>query len=312
MKVRLIVVAAALLCASALAAQTRTAEEYESRYNTLVKNVGNNGVGVETLLNNWEKDYPDDISMMEAKFIFYFTKAQSTEAIVMDRDKYLGQKPLVSLKDSLGNPVNYFQVTSYDDDLFSQAINYLDKAIRNEPERLDLRQAKISALIAYENVSPDMASSELRSLIDYDASQNPKWTYPGEGIVDGDYFDAIVQEECFIFFSYGEPACYEAFRSVSERMLEYDPKNVLFLDNLGSYYLVCKKDSATALKYYKKVLKLKADDYTAIKNIVLLARNDKDEKLEKKYLPLLIQYTPDETERLREQGRLDRLNGKTS
>ena len=308
MKERLIFALTGLLCAATLSAQTRTVEEYTSRYNTLVKNVGNNGVGVETLLNNWEKDYPDDVSMMEAKFIYYFTKAQSTEAVVMDRDKYLGQKPLVSLKDSLGNPVNYFQVTRYDDELFSEAISYLDKAIRKEHDRLDLRQAKISALIAYENESPDMASSELRSLIDYDASQHPKWNYAGEE-VDADYFEAIVQEECYIFFTYGEPACYEAFRSISERMLEYNPKNVLFLDNMGSYYLVCKKDNVTALKYYKKVLKLKSDDYTAIKNIVLFARNAKDEKLEKKYLPLLIEVTEDEAEKLREQGRLDRLNG---
>lgn len=308
MKERLIFALTGLLCAATLSAQTRTVEEYTSRYNTLVKNVGNNGVGVETLLNNWEKDYPDDVSMMEAKFIYYFTKAQCTEAVVMDRDKYLGQKPLVSLKDSLGNPVNYFQVTRYDDELFSEAISYLDKAIRKEHDRLDLRQAKISALIAYENESPDMASSELRSLIDYDASQHPKWNYAGE-VVDADYFEAIVQEECYIFFTYGEPACYEAFRSISERMLEYNPKNVLFLDNMGSYYLVCKKDNVTALKYYKKVLKLKSDDYTAIKNIVLLARNAKDEKLEKKYLPLLIEVTEDEAEKLREQGRLDRLNG---
>ena len=309
MKRKLMLVAVGILGAALLCAQTRTAEEYESRYNTLVKNVGSNGVGVETLLDNWEKDYPSSVTMMEAKFVFWFTKAQSTEAVVMDRDKYLGQKPLVSLRDSLGNPVNYFQVTTFDDDMFSSAITYIDKAIRQEPERLDLRQAKVSALISYERESPDMAASELRSLIDYDASQKPAWTYAGVGKVDEEYFDGIIQEECFVFFSYGESACYEAFRSISERMLEYDPKNVLFLDNIGSYYLVCRKDSATALSYYKKVLKIKPDDYTAIKNIVLLARNSGDEKLEKKYLPLLIKYTDDEVERLREQGRLDRLNG---
>lgn len=306
---RILLIAASVAVTLSMAAQTRSAEEYESRYNTLVKNVGSNGVGVETLLDNWEKDYPSDVTMMEAKFVFWFTKAQSTEAVVMDRSKYLGQKPLVSLRDSLGNPVNYFQITSYDDDMFSSAINYIDKAIRQEPERLDLRQAKISALISYERESPDMAASELRSLIDYNASQKPKWTYAGADKVDGEYFNGIIQEECFIFFSYGEPACYEAFRSISERMLEYEPKNVLFLDNLGSYYLVCKKDNASALSYYKKVLKIKSDDYTAIKNIVLLARNSKDVKLEKKYLPLLIKYTEDEAERIKEQGRLERLNG---
>ena len=48
---------------------------------------------------------------------------------------------------------------------------------------------------------------------------------------------------------------------------------------------------------YNKVLKKNPDDYATIKNCVLLARNDKNVKLEKKYLPMLIRVTPDETEK---------------
>ena len=90
-------------------------------------------------------------------------------------------------------------------------------------------------------------------------------------------------------------------------MLKYDPKNVLFLDNVGSYYLVAQRDDNKALKYYKKVLKLKKDDITALKNIILLARNAKNVKLEKKYLKEIIKYTEDETEKASAEIRLKAL-----
>ena len=51
-----------------------------------------------------------------------------------------------------------------------------------------------------------------------------------------------------------------------------------------------------------------ADDLTAIKNIIILARNSNNVKLEKKYLPLLIKYTQDEKEKITAQARLKSLN----
>ncbi len=90
-------------------------------------------------------------------------------------------------------------------------------------------------------------------------------------------------------------------------MLAYYPGNTVYMTNLGSYYLVCKHDSKSALKMYNKVLKKSPDDYTAIKNCVLLARNDKNTKLERKYLPMLIRVTSDETEKASARARLEAL-----
>ena len=87
----------------------------------------------------------------------------------------------------------------------------------------------------------------------------------------------------------------------------YYPKNTVFLTNIGSYYLVYKHDSKNALKMYNKVLKKVPGDYTAIKNCVLLARSDKNKKLEKKYLAMLAKVTPDETEKLQAEARLKSL-----
>ncbi|MGM9737994.1 MAG: hypothetical protein ACI3ZT_06240 [Candidatus Cryptobacteroides sp.] len=292
------------------AQQTPDAKEFKSRYDNIVARVGAAGVGVETLLDKWEAAYPDDLDMLLGRFYYCFTKSQSNTIVEKETEKYLGEKPVLSLKDSTGRTVNYFQEVNYDDELFGTAQKALDKAIQAEPDRLDLRFIKVASLIGYEKESPDMALSDLKSLVDYNGTRHPVWTYPGEDKVDDDFFSSAIQEYCYLFFRYGTPASFEAFKSLSEKMLVYEPSNVLFLDNLGSYSLVVAKDSKTALKYYNKVLKIKPDDMTAIKNVIILARNDKNEKLEKKYLPMMMKYSQDEAEKLSAKARLDFLNGK--
>ena len=287
-------------------AQKPSQADYLDRYTLLVNKLGVEGVGVETLLQRWGKDYPDDMDMLLGKFTYYLSKSQSNSMEKIDASKYLGEAPTLTLKDSLGNDVNYFQVTNYDDELFGQATQAIDKAIGLAQDRLDLRLYKIAALIGYEKGSPDMALSGLKELIDYDGHSHPTWIYPG--LEPGpDLFPSLVQEYCYTFFRQATPASYEAFKEVSEKMAGYYPKNTVFLTNIGSYYLVYKHDSKNALKMYNKVLKKDPGDYTAIKNCVLLARNDKNKKLEKQYLAMLAKVTPDETEKLQAEARLKSL-----
>lgn len=308
--ITLLISAAVAAFTAQVSPQEQEAKEFKARYDMMVNRVGPDGVGIEALLDKWEAAYPDDVDMLLGRFSYCFSKAQTNEIVVKDQDRYLGSKPFLALKDSTGKDVHYFQETMYDDELFGKAKKALDKAVQIAPDRLDMRFLRVAALVGYEKESPDMALSELKSLIDYNGTKHPKWTYPGEEKVDNEFFTAAVQEYCYLFFKYATPASFEAFKSLSEKMLVYEPSNVLFLDNLGSYYLVAAKDNKTALKYYSKVLKIKQDDMTAIKNVIILARNSKDEKLEKKYLPLMLKYSTEEADKLAAQARLDFLNGK--
>lgn len=289
-------------------AQTPSSKDFQDRYDLLVSKLGPTGVGIETLLDRWAAAYPDDVQMLTGKFSYLFSKSQTLQLVPKSQQKFLGENPTVVLKDSTGADVNYFQETMYDDELFGEAQKALEKAIQLYPDRLDLRFLKVASLIGYEKESPDMALSSLKSLMIYNATQHPKWEYPGVEKVDNEFFSAALQEYCYLFFRYGTPATYEAFKELSQQMLTYEPKNVLFLDNIGSYWLVARKDNKTAMKYYSKVLKIKADDLTAIKNIIILARNSNNVKLEKKYLPQLIKYTQDEKEKITAQARLKSLS----
>lgn len=297
-----------VLAAATAMAQTPSSKEFNERYQLLVSKLGPSGVGIETLLDKWEAAYPDDADMLLGKFTYYFSKSQSSAVVAKPQDKFLGEKPVLTLKDTLGNPVNYFQVTDYDDELFGMSQKSIEKAIQLNPDRLDLRFLKVAALTGYEKESPDMALSNLKSLIIYNETQHPNWVYPGYEKVDEELFSVAIQEYCFLFFKYATPVSYEAFKEISETMLSYHPSDVLYLDNVGSYWLVVKHDYKQAAKYYNKVLKIKQDDITAIKNMILLARNTSNTKLEKKYLPLLVKYSDSESERLSAKARLEALS----
>ncbi len=281
-------------------------KSYSDRYDMLVGRLGLAGVGIETLLDNWENVDTDNRKILIARYGYYITKAQSVSIVTKPVRKYLGNPPSFTLKDSLGNDVNYFQETTYDDSLFTIALRSIDKAIRLFPKDLDFRFARCSALISYEGESPDMALAGVESLVDLYYSDPSGWVYDGQE-VDREFFVAAVQEYCYTFYNMGTPASYGAFKSLSEKMLTKEKDDTMFLSNLGTYYFIAAKDEKQAFKYYNKVLKIKPDDYTAAKNCVIICRHQKNTKLEKKYLPALIASTEDETEKRNAEARLAAL-----
>ncbi len=279
-------------------------DKYEQRYNLLVSKLGPAGVGVETVLNTWEQADSSDSKMLLGKFNYYFTKSQSSQVVTKPTKKYLGMEPVLTLKDSTGTDIFYYQEIMYDDELYGMAIKAADKAIGFHPEKLDFRFMKANAYIAYEKESPDMAIAYLLALADESVSRKV-WLY-NEEPADAKFFSEAMLEYCFSFYSIGTPAAMNAFLALSERMNRIDPKNPAFINNIGSYHLVARNDYKTALKYYNKVLKDYPDDYTAIKNCVLLARRQNNVKLEKKYLQKLAVHGSD-AEKLSAKARLEQL-----
>jgi tetratricopeptide (TPR) repeat protein len=302
MKKRFVALAIALLAALP---SLVSAQDYERKYNILVEKVGLAGVGVETLLDNWAKAEQDNPVMLTARFHFWLAKAQGSEIVTRSEKKYLGMDPVLSLKDSTGADVFYYEVLRYDDECFREAIASVDRAISMYPERLDFRFMKSNAYISYERESPDMAMANLLSLVNDFYAGKEKWTYGGEAADPAFFADAML-DYCYSFYTLGTPASYEAFRKLSETMLGHNPDNTGFMNNIGSYHMLVRKDFKTAVKWYGKVLKKQPGDYTAIKNSALAARRMGNVKMEKKYLQMLAEHGTD-SDRLQAQGRLDML-----
>ena len=279
MKKLIVLLCAALLLACPTFAQDAgPAEDFAARYERLVRNVGYSGVGVETLIDRWEEASPDDPSIPVARFNYYYAKSQSSEVVPKPGvRRYLGNAPTLTLKDSEGNDINYFEEITFDEELFGEAMKVLDRQAAAQPDELRWRFLKITALAAYEKESPDMAAAELKALVERNASAHPAWTL--DGVSAGtDVFQQGVGEYCALFYGIGTPASYEYFREISERMTKLFPKNPAFIDNIGSYWMVVKGNDKQAAKYYKKALKLDPDDYAATRNLKIIERRQAQAK----------------------------------
>ena len=275
--------AALVLVCTALPAQS---VDWQKKYERQVKAVGLSGVGVETILDSWGAADSSSVDYLAARYAFWFDKSHSLVVEAHDSPRYLGMEPMLELSDSRkSNTVWYYQVDSFDDELFGRALRYLDKAAAAMPAELEYRVWKVSALMLYEKESPDMTLGLILSLIDEDRSTGQKWLYQGEE-QDRDFFDGLIQEFCWNLFNLGTPQAREAFLKVSEKMLSYDRKSPVFMANVGSY-LMSVKEYKKALKQFDKVLKLDPDNDTAIRNCVTIARILRDDKLKSKYNPML-------------------------
>lgn len=276
-------VAALVLVCTALPAQS---VDWQKKYERQVKAVGLSGLGVETILDSWGAADSSSVDYLAARYAFWFDKSHSLVVEAHDSPRYLGMEPMLELSDSSkSNTVWYYQVDSFDDELFGRALRYLDKAAAAMPAELEYRVWKVSALMLYEKESPDMTLGLILSLIDEDRSTGQKWLYQGEE-QDRDFFDGLIQEFCWNLFNLGTPQAREAFLKVSEKMLSYDRKSPVFMANVGSY-LMSVKEYKKALKQFDKVLKLDPDNDTAIRNCVTIARILRDDKLKSRYNPML-------------------------
>ena len=266
---KILTIAALLVCALCMA-QT-TSEEFREKYDRQVRNVGYDGVGVETILDNWEEAFPGDVDARLGRFYFYLHKSQESQMVVKDRKKYLGNAPAVTLKDEQGNPVNYFEEVFFDDECFAESQRVIDALIKEYPHALDYRCAKINSMLAYEKEDPTMSTVLINDVIGINNSKHPAWTFGGESVSQDDFCD-LIQEYCTSLYLTGTESSYASFRDISATMSKAYPKYAGFLDNQGSYLLVCQRNYKKAISFYDKALKIDPQDQAAISNKRLAER----------------------------------------
>ena len=104
--------------------------DYGQRYEMLVSKFGPAGFGVETVLDNWAKADSADIKLLTARFKYYFAKAQTEQVVKKPQRKYLGMDPLITLKDSTGTDVYYYQEAMFDDEIYGPDYTPLAKVIK--------------------------------------------------------------------------------------------------------------------------------------------------------------------------------------
>lgn len=267
----------AAMAASVALSQAQTTEDYLKRYNTLVARVGAAGVGVDFLLESWEKADPMDINHMVGRFSYYLAKAHRDSVVTSGKQSYMGLEPLVSLKDSLGRNIYYYRLPVYAPTDFARAMEAIDNAITTDNTRLDLMLSKAEALVAYEGAYPKQSEEYLSALVQNHFTRKSRWTVPGvESVSDADFLSEM-SNFCYIWFNADSDQAKESFRRLSEKILKFRPKETTFINNIGSYY-ASKKDDKKALKYYRNTLKIDPNDVVALQNIKLIERRAANQK----------------------------------
>lgn len=296
MKRVLLVLMGALLALQPVSAQLSSAE-YKEKYDRQVRAVGYAGLGVETILEHWGNVHPDDPDMLEGRFFFDLTRARSTKMLRSPKAKYMGREPVMTLKDSTGTPVYFYEEEFYADSLFACAIRHLDRAAALRPEEFLYRSHLLNALIAKEKEEPVLSVEELDALIGHDKATRPKWTFRGQA-TEPEFFADVVQDYCRLYYDIGTPKSYAAMRRISERMIKLYPARLEFQTNMGAYWRTAENNPKKALAVYKKVLAKDKDNYQAAKNGFLTARSIDDRKMQKTCLETLVRVSPQESERL--------------
>lgn len=261
----MIAVLAAGICASA----QMSPDFYRKQYARQVESFGVAGLGVEAIIDKWEQAAPGDPDMLMARFSYWLAKGKSDKMVVKDQARFLGARPTLTLKDSLGRNVNYFEETFFDDECFAKASSVIEEALRMYPDELQFRFAKINALLDYEKESPDMAFAEIQALMDRHLASHPAWTFKGEATDEEDIENAML-DYCSVLFTEGTRTSYEMFLTLSTRMSKIYPKNSSFISNIGTYWLIAKDNRKKASSYYKKALKMNPDDYAAKRNMEII------------------------------------------
>jgi len=268
---RLIVFAFALICMSAY---SQTSAEFLEKYNNQVMRVGYSGPGVAGILDKWEAAFPEDGEMLRGRFSMYFDMSRKSEVVQKNAKKFMGAEPTLALKDSLGNPVNYFMENVFNDSLFNMALKYIDCALELYPREMSFCAEKFAALVAYEKESPKRSLKLACDFADY-RKKNLKfpWTMFGQP-ANSMTFQMQMQDFCYSYYAIASPDSYEAFYQLSLKMSKMYPKNEVFLGDLGNYYLVARRDTKNAAKYYNKVLALDPTNELATKNMELVKKLD--------------------------------------
>lgn len=258
---------AALLSAACALAQTP--QEFKASYDRQVAAVGSAGLGVKGILEAWNAAYPDDTTMLESCFTYYLVKARELRIEPRGGKKYLGKAPSFTFKDTTGTDVFFFEIPYYDDALFTRSQECISRAMKLAPNNLSYRFDEVAALLDYEGESPDMAAAALIETIEYNYYAKPSWNANGEVLSREDFRQGIM-EYCYMFFQLGTPSGYENFKHISEIMLKHEPKDTGFIDNVGAYWQIYKKDYKKATKFYKKALKINPQDYPALTNLRII------------------------------------------
>ena len=207
---------------------------------------------VKKLLQEWEKENPEDPDLMIGWFNYFLHRKAEEKNIVgyMKNGQY-----------------GMYSKTVYDENDLTTAISYLDKALKNNPYRMDIYFGKINSLLSAEKYSDgsktivDFLKVYEKNKINWYWTNNQKFSDNNWNVEDTVL--GALQDYCQMFDFY---VARDSVKIALDQILKIFPKNVIFLNYL-SYYYSSAKEYDKAIDVLLSAYKIAPNDYVIVGNL---------------------------------------------
>jgi tetratricopeptide (TPR) repeat protein len=271
----------------------------QSRYEELLKR--GQYEELEAHLNEWETRDPENPELYIGWFNYYLNLGRSS-GIALEQRSDAPEGTSMALSDpETGEIVGYmFERTSYDPEMISLAISYLNRGLELAPDRLDMHFGKIHILQEIGDFGTE--SEALVAALETSVRIENAWYWSNyEKVDEGRRFLLNnIQDYYQAWFSDGSDAAVQAIRRAAGRQMELYPSHPYAYNNLAISYLI-RNELNEALPLLLSAETLDPQDYIIINNIARVYYNLGDWENARGYFLKLREF-PDEID----QGYVDR------
>lgn len=233
-------------------------------YNRFDKSISqSDSTAIASLIEDWEKLYPDDAELYSVRANYYFMNAINKVTVMSDKEPTDGRRTLVFL-DLLGVTRYMYTESHYNTARIGLAEGTLAEGIAKYPDRLDLRLGKVAIhLQAKENA---LAALEIESALERSVVNKNKWlgTLDEPIKTDGVSYLRECVQDYFVDFINADDMISAG--SIVDAAIRLYPKDAVFLADKGTicYY---SNDLKGALKWYLASRENAPDDMLVADNI---------------------------------------------
>lgn len=206
---------------------------------------------VESILKNWEKEDSNNPEMLIAYFNYYLNRKMESVMTMGNMDD--------------GRYGLYDRKTFKQEDV-KTGVSYLDKALKSNPDRLDIHFGKCSSLLKSENY--EEACAAIIDVLETSIKVNNKWKWTNGKAITDDGESVLfsgINDYCPVLFTrlgVENPN----FKKVINSIEKLYPNNNIGLNWCARFYSQS-GDNKKAISYLKKAYELDKSDYVVLGNL---------------------------------------------
>ncbi len=246
------------------------------------------------ILKEWETSKNHDPEFYIAYYNYYVNKCQ-TEVIAFGsepREESLEITPVDSASDA---PPSYlYSEIHYNRDTLNKGFEWIDKGIKQYPNRLDLRFGKIYMLSLVDDY--DYLTSQIIETVNYSVINNNEWLFTHNEPLDNaeeTFLEALQDYQQYLYGS-GNDALLQNMQEIALAILKHYPENVMSLSNASIIHLV-REEYDKALEYLLIAEKVSPKDPVILGNIALVYHKTGELKKAIRYYEKLLQHGDENT-----------------